>query len=882
MDGAIVETAKGGKKLQALKRAPEHATLKAALSYLSAGRSVIPTGGDKIPVIRSWRQYQERLPTKVEVRSWFRANHSVAVIGGKVSGNLLMIDQDHDPDREDLLDRWRKELELEAPGLYGRLVVEKTQNHGYHIAALCPDVTLGGSQKLALRSIDVTEKTLAQLKALGIDQTDGGCTPEALSKIKIAHGHKAYQPRRAGSRYIIVVTLIETKGEGGYCVVAPSPGYELIQGSWDAVPVVTPTEYEALISCARRLTEYCEPSQVNWGPAEYRGDDTRPGTDFNERCDLAALLVRHGWKVLKQDGPYQHVLRPGKDGDQKSASIVAGKILHVFSGNASPFAPGGDYPPFVVYALLEHNGDFSAAAKALAEQGHGKRVESGEEKWSTPLDIFGSTSLAGTPELPFDSLPPVIAEYAWDEAERIGVTPSMVAMPSLVGAAAAIDDAYRIQPKERDQGWTERANLWICGIADIGTGKSPAEKAAVTALTDIERDLYRRYAVEKEAYDRQMEVYRGTRKKHLTERPEVPTEPRLVVEDFTLEALADVLAVNPRGVFCVRDELTGWFASFDLYRNQKGNDRALWLELWNGGPKFIDRIKTGRGRIYVPNWSSCLYGGIQPEPMRRLMGKIDDDGLVQRFIPFYGAKAPEVDRERNEQALCRYVDTIRHLWKMIPAPGKEPCRFSPEAQRYRRAVEGIADAAGILEDSSRAFKGHLAKWRGYFARLSLTYHMIEAASRREPQPEGCIDENNAGKVARFMSEYCLPNAARFYMDLTGPGHIQHSRWIAGHILAHNLGKISRRRIGRVYHELRDDEESIAKAMLPLVVYGWAKQLDGDKRTWPTKWVVNPSVHTRFAARAEMERKQRGEQVERIRWAVKFFGLDAGEDTDAEV
>ena len=45
------------------------------------------------------------------------------------------------------------------------------------------------------------------------------------------------------------------------------------------------------------------------------------------------------------------------------------------SGNASPFESEKRYSKFAVYTLLEHLGDFSAAARALSAEGYGEPTE---------------------------------------------------------------------------------------------------------------------------------------------------------------------------------------------------------------------------------------------------------------------------------------------------------------------------------------------------------------------------------------------------------------------------------------------------------------------------------------------------------------------------
>jgi hypothetical protein len=70
--------------------------LKHVAIYCSLGFCVIPAVyGDKRPEI-AWEPYQRRLPTDAEVARWFcdGRRHNVAVVCGKVSGNLVVLDFD--------------------------------------------------------------------------------------------------------------------------------------------------------------------------------------------------------------------------------------------------------------------------------------------------------------------------------------------------------------------------------------------------------------------------------------------------------------------------------------------------------------------------------------------------------------------------------------------------------------------------------------------------------------------------------------------------------------------------------------------------------------------------------------------------------------------
>jgi hypothetical protein len=185
-------------------------------------------------------------------------------------------------------------------------------------------------------------------------------------------GGKQYKPRKVGAHHEVVVTLIETRGEGGLFLCAPSPGYVLEQSSFENPPILTEAERNVLIEAARALNERVpQPEPVR----AVTGEVGRPGDEFNARGDVRALLLKAGWSLVKP-GDNEYWRRPGKDKGW-SATLKDG-VLFVFSSNAAPFESEKAYAPFSVYTLLEHNGDFSAAAAALRAEGFGAEDSAGD------------------------------------------------------------------------------------------------------------------------------------------------------------------------------------------------------------------------------------------------------------------------------------------------------------------------------------------------------------------------------------------------------------------------------------------------------------------------------------------------------------------------
>lgn len=308
------------------------AVLDQARALAAAGVSSVPimADGTKRPLTR-WSAYQERIPTPDEMARLYRPGCGLAVIGGVVSGNLEILDFDEPA----LLRPWRARVDQIAPGLVLRLPVVRTPSggaHYYYRHAGTPD----GNQKLA-----------QELRA----GTDGHARP---------------------------YTLVETRGDGGYAIAPPSPAachparraYTLLRGSLTAPPTIGGAARRVLLDAARGLGTYTAPAAPAPHPSAAEAAGGRPGDAFNARADWTALLQPHGWRVVHRHGDETIWRRPGKDEGQSATTGHDGhNVLFVFTSNAWPFELGRGYTPFTAYALLEHNGDFHAAAQALAAQG---------------------------------------------------------------------------------------------------------------------------------------------------------------------------------------------------------------------------------------------------------------------------------------------------------------------------------------------------------------------------------------------------------------------------------------------------------------------------------------------------------------------------------
>lgn len=493
-----------------------------------------------------------------------------------------------------------------------------------------------------------------------------------------------------------------------------------------------------------------------------------------------------------------------------------------------------------------------------------------------PYDLFSKPLL---PELKHDHLPRALRDYVFDQSEIIGSDPGILAIASLVTVSGAAHDGIKLQARRHDIGWKESARLWGAWIADPSSKKSPAASRGFAPARDIDYRLGKAAEGEREKYRIDKAIHKECENKFIKAKakalmdrgaagsaPPAPIEPpnrRLVADDTTIEALGLLARDNPRGLVMLHDELTGWFGAMDAYRSggTGGKDRAAWLESFNGGSKRIDRI--GRESILIPNWSISIMGGVQPSAMRALAAKLPEDGLLQRFMVVMAQERDDngVDRLGDLAAEKRYAAMLETLMEGVPTPRDAPLRMSEDAIAVRETMETELKGVRRMSTLSPRVKAHLGKWDGLFVRLCLTYHLADAADRRIPPPP-LVTGKTAHAVADFMREYLVGHMISFYTDLLDDGsHLEHARWIAGHILANELYVIENRTLTQNYARWRGlPDWTRAATMHALEDAGWLYPVVGEnvgKRI--TRWEVNAHVFEIFHAQAAAERLRRTDQ-----------------------
>lgn len=419
--------------------------------------------------------------------------------------------------------------------------------------------------------------------------------------------------------------------------------------------------------------------------------------------DMLAELLQGRHVVIVQDAD-----PAGTMGAQKLQSALLGKAASVRM--ICPLPPHKDFRAWVADGM-------ATAADVLALAAEVPMAE--DPDW---LDkIVGERASTEDSDgqfqpFPIDVLPQPVAQFVREASESVGCDPSFVAVPALAAMAGAIGNTHRIVLLE--DSWSEPAILWTAIIGESGTRKSPAMEHAISVTWDRQKEAMAQHgAALKQAETKE-------------EKAAVPACERFIVEDTTIEALADRLSGAPRGLLMARDELDAFFGSFNQYRQGKGGDVAHYLTIHGGRPLLLDR-RTGEKRtLFVPRAALSITGGIQPETLRRALDqKHFENGMAARFLftmPPRTMREPWPPKPIGRAAKSSYAGIVGHLLDLPMGERPTMLPLSPAAEvLWGTFVNDHAkEQYSMVGDLGKAW----SKLEGCAARLALVLHLARVAA----------------------------------------------------------------------------------------------------------------------------------------------------------
>lgn len=697
------------------------------------GVCVLPAAedGSKRPGVPSWIEYQKRRPTDSDMRRMFPTEGGPAGLGyvtGAVSGGLELFEFDDAGAEQEFR---AMAAEAGAGDLIERLdraYSERTPGGGLHWLYRCTEGA-GGNTKLAGRGQGRERKT-----------------------------------------------LIETRGEGGWVVVAPSGGsvhptgkaYEVVRGGPATIPTLTGAERDVLWGLARAMNEATEDRSVSDGARVGQVDGDRPGDRFNAIMTWPEILEPAGWRRLFTRGDETYWNRPGardKRGIDATTGARGHDYLYVFSTSAEPFETERGYDKLGAHALLNHGGDVGAAVKALAE----------DRRFNPDLDrpVLEPINLAERPQEPVSSEPgtntaddavtAILGDVVQPDTGTVddfdhafppdhfvtrwikwGLSQTDAAAEyheaaALVALACAMPD---VRTRELSF-WPEGlpANLYVLLIGPSSTSrKSTAAGFAVKATREVYPRTVMPDRMSPEAWIEQM-----------SRRSDGPALWRL---DEIAKSLGEWGSGKPQGELMLQNLLSAWDAlPFTYARHSK---RA------KGAPEAEDDNDT------ITKSHLSIIGSATPSIYGvRGIADMAEDGLLPRFSIVYGDHKPPrrrwgvqgEDREHERQELVRYLAQTYRWANMTAEPivvRSDPGVLTETLDRFDHVMSRAAEAHPIL---------------GRIPAMAVKVAMLSAAGHAEPMTGQTlrITQEDAEAAIKVTSRWAR-NARRFMQEVAAGSH----------------------------------------------------------------------------------------------------------------
>ena len=610
------------------------------------------------------------------------------------------------------IDFWNELLELLRDAIFDfdeKFVIYKTKNAGYHI--LYKTKRVEGNNKLA--------------------------------KLK---GHKE--------------AVIETRGVGGYVFIYHDNSIN--DKTYFDIQYITDDDYESLMRVCKSYNYIAPTQEVIDIPTkkEYNNTALKPWDDFNAQTDVWTV-VQDDFTIIKDTPKKTFIRRHGATSPHSGYIYKQDNLMYLFS-TGTIYPAEEQISPSKAYVFKYHNGDYSAGAKDLYQQGFGERA-----KIELPAVVLKENYNINKDDLifPIEIFPENYQRYILECADKLDLVVDYMGSALLWVTSICIGNKYKVKVKN---GWYEYPILWLSLVGKAGIGKTPSTDRIVYPLEKRNERLVKEYIKK----NKEFREYDKLSKKEKSQVKEVlkPEKKQFIANDITLEALVQLHENVPTGVGVFKDELAGWFKDMNKYR--EGSDLEFWLSSWSG--KSASLVRVTRDDTFVSKPFIPVIGGIQPSIFQALYTEEKkENGFMDRMLLCY--PDTDVPEEYNENELSYdlmqwYNNSISNLFSSL----KErevieddevtsiEAYFSTEAKKIW--IEKFKEISKLQnsDDENEYLKSMYPKQKSYIPRFAFVLHVLNWSEDKNI-PITVISEQ-AMNDACLLSDYFVAMAKKIKID----------------------------------------------------------------------------------------------------------------------
>lgn len=511
--------------------------------------------------------------------------------------------------------------------------------------------------------------------------------------------------------------LIETRGKGGYIYI-----YDDFKSKIDYLGIeeISEEERDTLIGLCRYFNyEEIQDKQIESITVENEG--LTPWTDYNNRNQVIDIISNEFDSVKHLSD--RIVLRKKGSKDPLHGFIYKDSGLCYLFTTATIYPHEKALSAFSVYAYKYFGGNFSEASKELYKLGYGERK-------IKKIEIERPEIKVGDLTFPIDIFPEDVQSYLIQNQVTLNHSIDYMGCSLLWVLALSIGNSAKIEVKT---GWREAVNIWIGLIGKAGLGKTPSINAVIFPIKKKNAFEIKHYQNEYRKFREYDDLPHKEKKDH--EEIKEPKRKQFIVNDVTIEALADLHDESPVAVAVFKDELNGWLKDMNKYK--PGSDLEFWLSCFSNEAANLTR-KTAKSS-FIESPLIPVLGGVQPG----IFGQINtaenkDNGFLDRLLVCYPEKEIEHYNENsiNQEVLDwwdgylnQFFDQMRKKVLTYDKFGEiesKIVRLSEDAEKeWMRIFNNVTDMQN--SDSVNEYvKSMLSKQKSYIPRFALILNCLWA------------------------------------------------------------------------------------------------------------------------------------------------------------
>lgn len=336
---------------------------------------------------------------------------------------------------------------------------------------------------------------------------------------------------------------------------------------------------------------------------------------------------------------------------------------------------------------------------------------------------------------PIHTLPSDLQMIIFSLVRCLGFSVDYTAASILLTVGSAIGKTFKLKVKSS---WLESCCIFLCLVGRPGANKSHPLSWAIKPLLDATE---RNFGMDKESNDM-----------FSVKEPD-PFIEQLVANNITPEAIFQIMEIKNVRLLIWADEIAGFLRNINKYN--AGSDIELLLSIFSGMTAIINR-KT-QGKFMIKNPFAGIGGTTQPDVLKSLFLKGDNNGLFDRFLFCYleeVVKPKMIQEDLNPAIIKQYNDIINKLLSLDLDENGEShiiC-FTPEAEELAFAWFN-ENADKINDEPDDRIRSVYIKLDIYFYRFALILQILSWACGEETLDNvGVAATKNAQELIEYFRE----------------------------------------------------------------------------------------------------------------------------------